>query len=439
MRRIFSARVRRTAVVVASAGLIVAITPGAYGVTEKGVTTAPAYGGSNVAWPPGGDNWPFPHDWPFPGGPPSSDANGVLPPKANGVWIYDTIHPGLDFQDRVQLPGMWAPRVNRYNQQAASGHDITRIYSYGSSMEMYCPGRDAAKCTLDDLKIYYTPDSAGYASTRAYDEEIAKVPGAEIVVSPVVDGRIGASYFSGFNELSPELARKYTDKVTERLCADPRIDGVQFDLEPFDVTSKNGQYYFYLRIAKNFAGENETDEFHCVSPRHPDGRFFSIFAFAEVVRPGTTSAEHVAEILTRYHNGYMVQSLYDLIHSAAGVLNPAPQYAEQAQQAVQHMKTWAAKLGIPYSIGIPGAATSHEYTSCTGDPCQPAPNGETGYPMIEYTKAAISAINDHGVRDDPLFLGVDVWYLGASHYRDGYMRQPVPVPTSVWTYLTKTL
>lgn len=427
MTRTFLTRARRLAVASATLVLIATMTLGSYGSPDE-VTPVAAqrHGVSNG-------------EFPLPDKGRGGGKASVLPPKANGIWLYDTVHPGLDFSDRVKLPGMWAPQINRYNRQAAFGHKITRIYSYGSSMEMYCPDRNPERCTLDDLMIYYSPESSEYASTRAYANEIERVSGPEVVISPTVDGRIGAPYFSGFNELSPELARQFADKVTRQLCADPRIDGVQFDLEPFDVSSKNGQYYFYLQIAKNFAGENEGENFHCVGSGHPKGRFFSIFAFAEVIRAETASAEHVAEILTRFENGYMIQSLYDLVHSPAGTLNPAPLYAQQAQQAVKNMKTWANELDIPYSIGIPAAATAHEYSACYGSTCEAAPNGETGYPMIEYTTAAIGAINNHDVRSDSLFMGVDVWYLGSSHYRDGHMRQPVPVPTQGWNYLANNL
>lgn len=413
---------------IASLGLVATLTASVQASSHEATPSAPR----------AGNGWDG--DWPHPGGrPPEHGKHSALPPRANGLWMYDTIHPGLDSSDRVNLPGMWAPRINQYNRKATAGHTMTRIYSFASSMEMYCPDRDPAKCALDDLKIYYSPQSSGHKSTEAYDRGVERVGGSEVVISPVVDARIGASYFSGFNDLSPRLARQYADKVTKRLCADRRIDGVQFDLEPFDVSTKNGQYHFYQQIAKNFAGENRRKNFHCVGRGHPEGRFFSIFAFAEVLRSGTSSAENLAEVLTRYDNGYMIQSLYDLIQTPAGNLNPAPDYAEQAQQEVENMRSWADELDVPYSIGIPGAATAHEYTTCDGPACKPAPNGATGYPMLEYTKAALAAIDAHDVRNDPLFLGTDVWYLGASHYRDGYMRQPVPVPTTVWDYLAENL
>src|SRR5699024_500683 len=109
--------------------------------------------------------------------------------------------------------------------------------------------------------------SNGYASTGAYAKSLHPVDTADpgratedVLLSPIIDGRTDAGgYLTNFNGLSEELARGYADKVAAMICADQRIDGIQFDLEPFDVTTKNGQYYFYLQIAKNFAGQHDGD------------------------------------------------------------------------------------------------------------------------------------------------------------------------------------
>ena len=92
-----------------------------------------------------------------------------------------------------------------------------------------------------------------------------------------------------------------------------RVAGVQLDLEPFDLAVP-AQAYFYDQVAKNLAGENEEigEVLGCANERFPDGRFFSVFTFASAITP------QLGEMFTRYDNGYLVLSLYDLGPGGAG-------------------------------------------------------------------------------------------------------------------------
>ena len=83
-------------------------------------------------------------------------------------------------------------------------------------------------------------------------------------------------YLDGLNIMGQTDASALADFVAKKICADDNISGVQFDLEPFELTgnsgrlsisdplvmdainknpkllSTSGQYYFYLRIAADF-------------------------------------------------------------------------------------------------------------------------------------------------------------------------------------------
>ncbi|WP_345626417.1 hypothetical protein [Rugosimonospora acidiphila] len=366
------------------------------------------------------------------------DPHGGLLPKGNGVWMYDSVHAGAGY-GQLTLPGMWAPELNSYNQAAGKGHGISVLFSYGTDVEMYCPDLDPTQCTPDDLDVYYTPDGSGAQSTQAYAEH-ARVIGARPVVSPVIDGRVGADYLTGFNDLSPSLARSFADKVAAQVCADPRVDGIQFDIEPFDISTANGQYYFYLQIAKDFAGAHGNgrgrDPYRCVGPEHPQGRFFSIFTFARSIQAGTVSATHMQQIVNGYHNGYVIDSLYDLADTPGGTFNPVAAYTSAVDTEVANMKSWADMLKIPYGMGIPAASSAHEYSQCVGPACQPA---SAGAPMLEYTQAALAAMDAHSVRADHLYLGTDVWDLSSIDTDSDYNKLPATAPSTVLSYLQQHL
>ncbi|MEO7588518.1 MAG: hypothetical protein ABIS84_10890 [Arachnia sp.] len=373
------------------------------------------------------------------------DSEAAFPPRANGVWMYDR-DPAGAFD-----PGRWINLINKYNAAATPGNELDQVFSYGSDMETYCEDDDATKCTIDDLNMYYTPDSDGYESTGAYVDGLNPVGpdssgGASrpVIMTPVIDGRVGPEgYLRNFNDLSESLARDYADKAAKGLCADGRIDGIQFDLEPFDVTATNGQYYFYMQIAKNFAGEHDgdpaNDPYGCVDAPHPQGRFFSFFTFAAAIQPGTLSASNVSDMVTSHGNGLIIASLYDLNGIPAGSLNDLPTYTSSVQREVGNMKAWAQALDIPYAFGIPASASSNEYTTCDGPSCVPGENGATGYPMLEYTKAAVTALHDSDVDSDPLFRGTSIWDFGEDVNVNGNAFGPAPAPAEVLLYLTHNL
>jgi hypothetical protein len=377
------------------------------------------------------------------GAAPAATAGGAaqasaFPPKTNSAWVYDT-----------STPGTWVDAIKEYNAAAQPGRELNEVYTYATDLEMYCPDNDGTRCTPDDLYSFYTPGGAGRARTEAYDQAFNATDPGSMVISPIIDGRTDPNgYLQGFNELSPELAAGFADKVATQVCADPHVDGIQFDLEPFDVTTRNGQYYFYRQIAKDFAGQHgvgeAADPFGCVDAAHPRGRFYSVFTFAASIRPGTESATNVQDILNAYGNGYFMDSLYDLSSAPAGTLNGIESYRTAAQREAADTKRWADRLHIKYGFGIPASASAHEFTTCTATPeatdaCVPDATGATGYPMLEYTKAAVDAIAASRAPRDPRYLGTAIWDFGDHVSWNGLNFGPVPPPKDVLTYLAANL
>jgi hypothetical protein len=335
-------------------------------------------------------------------------------PVGNGTWVYDE-----------GQPGRWASHITDYNAAATAGHRLRVLMSYGTDLEMYCPDNNPSKCTKDDLYTFYVPGGGGAQSTSAY---AVGVPGA--VMSPIIDGQIGSEYLSGFNELSPSLAQAFADKVAKQVCADPRVAGIHFDLEPFDVRTHNGQFHFYSQIGKDFASTARG----CRDTAHPQGRFFSVFTVAGSIKPNTSSATNVSTMLNTYGNGYLIDSLYDLSGKPGGHLSSPATYAVNVAREVKNMKQFAGQLGIRYGFGVPGAASAHEYSACIGV-CVPDSAGHVGYPMLRYGTAAIDAIGTSGARSDPLFVGNYLWYFGPGPQDHGtYQTLPAPVTPRVLAY-----
>ncbi|WP_188836478.1 hypothetical protein [Flexivirga endophytica] len=367
----------------------------------------------------------------------SATHGDAFPPKANSAWVYDSAEPGT-----------WVDAITAYNAVAGAGHALNQVYSYGTDMEMYCPDNDGTRCAADDLYSFYTEAGGGPARTAAYHDAFAATSDS-FTISPIIDGRTDANgYLQGFNELSPSLAAGFADKVAAQVCADPHVDGIQFDLEPFDVSTKNGQYYFYLQLAKNFAGRHTSgtadDPYGCVDADHPQGRFYSVFTFAAAIRPGTESAANVRDILATYRNGYLMDSLYDLSDAPAGTLNSLVNYTSAARREAGNAKQWANRLHIRYGFGIPASASAHEFTTCTAGPnaidnCEPDATGATGHPMLSYTRAAVAAIRATGAVHDPRYIGTAIWDFGDDVSWNGLSFAPVPASGDVLDYLATSL
>lgn len=366
-----------------------------------------------------------------------------FPPRVNGAWLYDASN---DSANNVvqEPPGYWAPDINTYNRTASAAHTITMLYSYGGSLGMSCSS--ASSCLPSDYSVSFNPTggtNSGYQSAQAYATNVSAPSGEKIYIAPVLDGVIGNASLQYFNALDRGQASDFADKVAQTICSDDDVAGIEFDLERFDVSSKNGQYYFYLQIAKDFAGDHNgnsnDDPYGCVDAVHPDGRFFSVFTSYYAAAPGTAEALNLQKILATYSNGFAIAALYDLSSKPAGTLLSVSDYLTTVATQVNDMKKWSDRLGIDYAFAIPGGASAHEYTTCTGPACVEDAYGQTGFPMLNYTKNAVSAINESGAHHDPLFIGNDLWFWGPLiHINDSYIGPSTP-PAAVLNYLSTEL
>lgn len=368
--------------------------------------------------------------------PGAGNETGTLPQRANAAWIYDPEATGPS-RERNLKHGAYADLLTAYNRRSESKHNISLLYTFGGSTELYCERRGTPEqhCDPEDMVVTYEPRGDAHRTARAYRKNVATRTSEGPVISPVIDGVVNADYpgsMKGFNELSREEAGILADKVSELVCSDPEVDGIQFDIEPFNVEEKNGQYHFYMRIASNFAGA--TGEFGCVDEKRPDGRFFSIFTTARRIRPGSESARNVAEILHAHDNGYLVGALYDLGGGPPGTQTPLEEYRRLVRAETRNMYSWAKKLDIPYQHGIPAAAGYHEYERCRGPECAPR---ERGPRQLDYARVALEAIHDQPETDR--FLGVTLWSIGPDVTRNETEFGPSKPSIEVLEYISGRL
>ncbi len=330
----------------------------------------------------------------------------TIVPSGNGTWTYDTAKP-------APKPGEFVQNITIYNGMAP-GHEITQVFYYGGDIEMYCRGSGdsdpSTPCNAENLFSYYNPDNQSGAL-------YGQVPGVKNLI-PVIDGRVdspaGSDYLDHLNDMSENDAVFFADMVAKQVCADDRIDGIQFDIEPFSFTGGSGapyagkgQQYFYTEIAKDFAGWNgqqdqagvntydpqHADPLSCVSKNHPNGRIFSVFTFSKNVTPD------VVAVFNYHHNGYIVDSLYDLGAKPGGSLNTPDEFTQLITAETKAM----SQLGIPYQFAIPGAGSAHEYESAI----DPKGHNVKGFSQVQYINAALTVIAPY--RTDPNFKGIALW------------------------------
>lgn len=325
----------------------------------------------------------------------------VIPRGANSAWVYDG----------KSAAGVWSSTILNYNQLATDGHKLTQLYTYGSDVE-------SDSSTTSKFTSYYVAGVQPSESTTAYNAQLNIAPGltsspSNVQLSPIIDGQIGSDDLpASFNSMTTTQANSLADQIAQQVCSDGNVSGIQFDLEPYNVTSTTtGQYPFYQQIGKDFAGAG------CVDAVHPLGRYFSVFAFAAALNPATPSGVNTASLLNTYHNGYFVDSLYDLGTGPAGALNSPDTYTSLVGTETTHAVQWARQLGVNYAFGIPAAASDHEYTTCQGSGCVAGTSSTgasvTGAPMLSYVTAAVNAINAQNATTDALYVGTDLWDFGA--------------------------
>jgi hypothetical protein len=365
--------------------------------------------------------------------------SGGVVPHANSAWIYDG----------ASSTGVWAQSIVAYNAAAGANNKITQIYNYGTDIEDY-----SGSGGIDDGTYYDGSNKdSGIWDTAAYWSALDQAPqltaggptasAPAVSISPIIDGTPSTG---NIDSLTAAQDTDFANEIADEVCADDNVSGIQFDYEPFNPASA-GQQAFYSEINTDFA----SGTYGCVDTAHPSGRYFSVFGFGSQL---ATNGAEVAALLKG--DGYFIASLYDLGSNGPGVQNGtgagAGDYPALVKSAVNTTAWYGDQYGISYAFGIPAAASDHEYVNCFGT-CTPAAAGDgtDSSGMLDYTKAAVAAIDSVVANSDTLFVGTDIWdfgvWTGAGRPNNLYTQatgtsfdvEPASAPTAVLQWLAGNL
>jgi len=333
-------------------------------------------------------------------------ANGLeRPPRGNvGVWVYD--HP------TAEPPAQFAGIVADFNARATAPGRIDHVVLYGSDMEIYpnsfcCSPLDSAQMGRRLNQYGQHPNST---------------------LTFIIDGRM-----DGDQEWAPDLSTLPPAKIVawarwtaQWVCAYERIDGVQLDLEPIA-----GPWNANLRLLfSSLSSRLASRDFGCVSPRRPKGVALSTFAMAKDV--------DVALFEALGPQGYVVVSGYDLAGGGAGTSHSPAEYEAALRGSLASIRQTAAAANRPYMVGIPAAASTHEFESFVVD----GNLVESGHTQLGYVQAALRALT--AVADDTRFLGPMLWTLSHTNVypprSDNEIRPTSAFASAaVWEFLGRNL
>ncbi len=294
-------------------------------------------------------------------------------PKGNAAWVYDV-------NTKTSPSAMWADWIKFYNANTLAPHNIPTVYSYGGDMGIY-----------GDVPITSFPVQ-NQTAAQAYK----KVYGVKNVVL-TIDGQMngGASYSPDLSQLTVIQVQSWADRTANLFCGFSFVDGLQIDLEPARAPYLANLLVFLKQLSGDLLKGT------CVDTIHPQGRTMGVFMGA-----GAATKEMFNTIGV---NSYIILSGYDLSDAPLGsAATPPAQYGLQLTAAIKLVAANAGTTGS-YVIGIPGAASVHEFTQYI--PVVGAP--VFGYPMYSstqdnYMKQAISAIKNTVYTNDN-YLGTALW------------------------------
>jgi len=277
---------------------------------------------------------------------------------------------------------MWASTIADYNNRTTGKPSaLNIIYSYGGDFEYY-PDSD------NPFQVYF--DASAQQAANTY----AKTSGVSWIVT-VIDGRMdgGESWSPDFSKISSADAQVWADNTAQLYCSFAVVDGIQIDLEPFAEPYLDNLLVFLKRLSTDLTSK----EYNCVSTEHPNGRSLSAFMFASAATAQVFSALGP--------NGYVTVSGYDLSSSPPGTATTPQAYQTSLETVVDTIVANANAYNGSFVLGIPGAASTHEFEVYH-------PSGKpdvTGYPQLDYVKAALNVIDAKGLIKNPRYLGTALW------------------------------
>ncbi len=351
----------------------------------------------------------------------------TIVPFGNSIWVHGYTYDNKNTMT-FSKSAYYLSDLAKYNRGAGKGHEISELSVYGPTIEISKP--KSGPHLPNSYRFTYYPSRLMSGVTNNWDTWLGQVDSgyrdvhdyARLTVDGTAKGKhvlnildiSGVVGYAGshgtfyLNSLDKPDATNLADFVASQVCADDALTGVVFDIEPFTFSNDRGylhgygQKYFYTQIAKDFAGhyrDGKSDPLHCVNGAHKQGRIFGIYTMGDEV---SGDIDAISDVLTQYGNGYFVYGLYDLNENQTpGVIDPPSQHAQEVAAEIAKDQKLADDHNIPFQFSIAAASSSTQFESF-GDQ-------SSGYKMIQYAQADLSAINNSSVRKDPLFKGVSIY------------------------------
>jgi hypothetical protein len=185
-----------------------------------------------------------------------------------------------------------------------------------------------------------------------------------------VDGQMNGADPSSpdLSKLIPSQVQAWADQVANTYCAYDFVDGLNLDLEPARAPYLNNLLIFLKQLSGDLLKGS------CMNALHPYGRTLGVFVSA-----AAANSDFYAAIGS---NGYAIISGYDLSDNPPGTPTTPSQYGTQIKARVTQVLTQAKPVNGSFIIGIPAAASVHEFTKYV-----PASGASvTGYPMYSATQ-----------------------------------------------------
>jgi len=317
----------------------------------------------------------------------------------HGALLYDATQAAGPDSAKTNAPGQWITTIQDFNAGAIASSQITRLYPYSGDIQMTCSNPSACVYSGPGQNVFvnYNTPAFGQASVAAYR---AAFPNALILA--IIDADTSSLPLLSYIDVGVGIA----NALTEQICADPNVDGVFFDLEPFNFDQNQGQFALYKQTSINFSSAA------CIDPAHPHGRTFAIFMSPNQVNNWSQLPGMLG------NNGYLVVSAYDVNDQTPPTPTPYKLYTSSVTGKIQaFMDPNSQQYKIPYSVAIPAASSFSEFEQF-GQYDSTAPNDflvttnyiPQGFTQANYVHTAAAIVSSNA--KSGYFLGMDYWSWG---------------------------
>jgi hypothetical protein len=327
--------------------------------------------------------------------------------KGHGALLYDTNYSGgAPSSTPTNSPGQWISNINAFNVGAQALSKINRLYPYSGNISMTCTV--VADCIYSgsgqNVFVGYSNNNFGPASVAAYRSAFPQA-----LILAIIDADTTTLPLLSSNAVGVGIA----NELTEQMCSDPNVDGVFFDLEPFNFDQNQGQFALFKQISVNFASSQ------CIDGQHPKGRIFAIFMNPNKVNDWSVVPGMLGQ------NGYLVVAAYDINDTTPPRPTPYQLYTSSVTGKIQgFMDPSSQKYQIPYAVAVPAASSFSEFEQF-GYYNASYPNDfqlQTDYTTQGFTQLTYIQT----VRGILLKNATSAYYLGMDYWSWGQYKSPVP-------------